>query len=616
MNRRKAISGLGVLIGGSMIGSPLYSNTISKTNAYNEKNDKSVRKKVVLTDNWRFQIDVKDIGERDQWFGDNYDRSIWGKVSQVPQAWDCYEDALWEYEGVGWYSTTINPDDFIVGKRAELIFNRVMYYSKVWLNGESIGENIGGYLPFSFDVTKYLKPGKENKLVVRVDNKPRIEWLPAAEQIEWIQYGGLLEPVELVSSSHIYIEDFTIVTIPEKDKAQVNCTVNIVNQTDALSDMELNIVISRGTHTINKRMKFKCKPNQSTKIDIGLSVEHADLWSPDNPALYKATVSLEKENIIIDDLVEQFGIRKVSVEGTSILLNGEPIIIKGAHRYDAMGRFGPTPPEKLVREDLALMKSVGINMIRVHYPQAPSLISLFDEYGFFMMEEIPLNWWKAKNTDILKQAKSSLTKMIKRDKNHPCIIIWSMANECATNTEAGIFVMRDLLKQSKAMDPTRLASFVAANSPIGHLGYDEANIVCFNTYEGSIGGKKRCEYIKDINSYGYKPTVEKLADIRNNFTSKPILITEFGAQGIKGIHGDIYFSEEFQSAYIKRIWEGINDVPGISGGILWCWADYFHRKYLITYTTYGPYGVVTGDRKYKKSLDALTLMYGGKRSIK
>ena len=201
--------------------------------------------------------------------------------------------------------------------------------------------------------------------------------------------------------------------------------------------------------------------------------------------------------------------------------------------------------------------------------------------------------------------------MIKRDKNHPSIIIWSMANECLTDTEAGIFVMRDLLKQSKSLDSTRLASFVTANSPIGHLGYDEADIVCFNTYEGSIGGKKRCEYINDIDSMGYDPTVEKLTHVRNDFTTKPIVITEFGAQGIKGIHGDVYFSEEFQADYISRIWEAIQHVPGISGGILWCWADYFHRKYLITYTTYGPYGVVTGNRKSKKSLAALARMYGG-----
>ena len=147
--------------------------------------NESVRKTVALSDNWKFQMDVRNIGEQEQWFADNFERSNWANVT-VPQAWDCYEEALWGYEGIGWYAMKIRPSDFITGKRTEIIFNRVMYYSKVWLNGEYIGENIGGYLPFSFDITKYLRQDKGNILVIRVDNVPRIEWLPAAKQIEWI----------------------------------------------------------------------------------------------------------------------------------------------------------------------------------------------------------------------------------------------------------------------------------------------------------------------------------------------------------------------------------------------------------------------------------------------
>ena len=103
--------------------------------------------------------------------------------------------------------------------------------------------------------------------------------------------------------------------------------------------------------------------------------------------------TLSKNGNKIDDLTDRFGIRQVSVDGTSILLNGKPIIIKGTHRYDAYDRLGPNPPEKILREELALMKSVGINTIRVHYPASPELLNLYDEYGFMMLEEIPLNWW-------------------------------------------------------------------------------------------------------------------------------------------------------------------------------------------------------------------------------
>ena len=115
------------------------------------ENQQTVRKIQVLSDNWKFQIDVRDIGEKERWF--KKDLSDWGSVT-VPGAWDCYEDALWQYQGIGWYTTIISPDESIPGKKTVIEFGRVMYYSKVWLNGEFIGENIGGYLPFQFRCNK------------------------------------------------------------------------------------------------------------------------------------------------------------------------------------------------------------------------------------------------------------------------------------------------------------------------------------------------------------------------------------------------------------------------------------------------------------------------------
>jgi beta-galactosidase/beta-glucuronidase len=577
--------------------------------------EKSVRKTTTLSDNWRFQVDIKDIGEKERWFAK--DLSDWGRVT-VPGAWDCYEDALWTYEGIGWYATTISPDDTIAGEKTEVVFGRVMYYSKVWLNGEFIGENIGGYLPFSFDITKYLKRGQENKLVVRVDNRPRIDWLPAAEQIEWIQYGGILEPVKLVSKSQTYIDDLIVRTIPDKGGAQINCIIYIANETAMDIEMDLNVCISLDSGITNKSVKVRSKPNENTKINVDFTLEHAELWSPDTPVLYTASASLTRNGSKIDDLTDRFGIRQVTVKGISILLNGNPIVIKGTHRYDAYDRFGPNPPEKFLREELALMKSVGINTIRVHYPASPDLLSLFDEYGFMMMEEIPLNWWGQKwwkglqsiggeavqSLDILDQAKSTLTDMIARDKNHPCIVIWSMANECVTDNEIGITVMRELLKLAKSLDPTRLVTFVAASDPTKHLGFDEADIVCFNKYV-------ECDHISQIDSVVYKPLVKDLMLYRNHFGNKPIIMSEFGRQGIKNIHGDVFYSEEFQAAYIESMWNALKSNPTISGGILWTWADYFHEPHFALTTSYAPYGVVTGDRKQKKSLEALARMYSG-----
>ncbi|MEP6594913.1 MAG: glycoside hydrolase family 2 TIM barrel-domain containing protein [Ginsengibacter sp.] len=613
MDRREAISGLGSLLGGTIISTHISKAEVGVVKAAPLVKSKSYRKKIVLADNWKFQLDTKNIGEGERWFTKDFASCDWGNAI-VPQPWDCIEPALWEYEGIGWYMTKIDASNFFTGKRTQLIFHRVMYYSKVWLNGEYLGENIGGYLPFDFNLTHNLKRGVENTIVIRVDNKPRLEWLPAAKQIEWIQYGGILDKVELLSTTHTYIEDLIIRTNPENEEAEINCIVNIANESNEAGAMDLNIAIERDKIITNKTVHFNIKPNESSTVNIDFRIEHASLWSPDFPALYTALVSLVKSGETIDDVRERFGIRKVSVEGTSILLNGKPIHIKGVNRYDDYGKLGPVVPEKLLREELALMKKVGINFIRMHYPQSPALLSLYDEYGFMMMEENTLCWWgvnwfgeTTQSLDILQFAKPALTKMIKRDKNHPAIIFWSMANESATDNEIGIKVMRDLLTQAKTLDPTRLVTFVVNSNPVGHLGYDKADIVCINQYNG-VFGEETCSHISDIDKLGYKPFVKELTSHRSNLT-KPIVITEFGTQGIKNIHGDISYSEEFQAAYIERIWEGIRSVQGITGGVLWCWADYFHRKYFITYAAYGPYGVVTVDRKAKKSLESLKGMY-------
>jgi hypothetical protein len=137
--------------------------------------------------------------------------------------------------------------------------------------------------------------------------------------------------------------------------------------------------------------------------------------------------------------------------------------------------------------------------------------------------------------------------------------------------------------------------------------FDETDIVCFNKYNGL----DESSHIAQIYSFGYKSTVKELAELRSFYSNKPLLFTEFGCQSIKNIHGDVYYSEEFQAAYIERIWDAIKGNRGISGGILWCWADYYHRKYFINYAVYGPYGVVTIDRQPKKALEALARMYGG-----
>ena len=187
------------------------------------------REVVPISTNWRFQMDVNNLGENERWYGKDHDRSRWAKAT-VPKAWDLFDEALWGYEGIGWYAATLPGTLVRTDKVQRLKFGRVNYHSKVWLNGEWLGENVNGYLPFEFDLTGKLKPDAPNLLVLRVDNRPRLTWLPCAKQIEWIQYGGILEPVTLETGAKIYISDLAVNAVPDGDGAFVSCSIEITSR--------------------------------------------------------------------------------------------------------------------------------------------------------------------------------------------------------------------------------------------------------------------------------------------------------------------------------------------------------------------------------------------------
>jgi len=568
----------------------------------------------ILNRGWRFQIDAFDIGEKEIWYADDFCRSDWAEV-EVPKAWDCLNEALWGYEGIGWYCTTIEDENVIPAMIHRLVFGRVNYYSKVWLNSELVGENIGGYLPFEVDVTANLKPDTANQLVLRVDNRPRVEWLPAASNIEWVQYGGILQPVNLVATDPLYLSDLTIRALPDGDGAKVNCKVEIVNHRQDQAKVKFCVNVEGLDAT--SETSIAVPPGASVLREIEFKMPHASLWSPDSPVLYKLTASLKSEDSIIDSFTDRFGVRTIAVDGNKILLNGRELKVRGVNRYDIYGKLGPTPPRELIIEDLCKIKQAGVNLIRTHYPNSPDMLSLFDEMGFLMIEELPFNWWGQKwwskevtqDVAILTQARNVLRKMIRRDKNHPCIIIWSMCNECATDNEIGIEVMRELISEARELDTTRLVTFVASGETKDHRAFEQADIVCFNIYYGIFMGPV-AHHPDQLDSNVRIPSQQHIMRQRR-YWNKPIIISEFGTRGIKGIRGNVHYSEDFQARYIEKVWEAISSIPDVSGGALWCWADYYHRREFIDYAVFGPYGVLTVNHESKESLKALTRLYTG-----
>jgi len=570
--------------------------------------------------NWRFQMDAVDLGEQEQWYRGEFDRLAWATVS-VPKAWDLYDEALWGYEGVGWYASTIDGTAARPAKVQRLKFGRVNYHAKVWLNGELLGENANGYLPFEFDVTGKLRPDSANLLVLRVDNRPRLSWLPGAKQIEWIQYGGILEPVTLETSPRIYISDLTVNAVPEGAGATIACLVEIASHDPAQREVALRVEVAGLPESV-RTANLKIEPGSKSVHTVSLSLQKADPWSPEKPFLYTLFVAVESENSV-DRTTARFGVRKVEARGREILINGQRFRARGVNRYDEFGKYGPLPPRELLLAELRQMKAAGVNMVRVHYPQSPDILSLYDELGFVMSEEVPINWWgngfsgqgeEVQSEGILDQAMPALERMIRRDKNHPCVIIWSMCNESQTANAVGISVMRKLLRRAKELDHTRLTTFVIAPEDAKpHSAFEDADLVAVNVYQGSLAGKL-AHHLGELDELVTGPSEEFIRRQLAAFPDKPLLITEFGARGVPGIHGDIVYSEDFQAACIQAAWKAIQNCEEASGGVLWSWADYYHRRTFVQYAVFGPYGVVTVDRRPKAALTALTRMYKGEQT--
>jgi beta-glucuronidase len=547
-----------------------------------------------IASGWHFQIDAHDLGEHERWYDPGHDRSDWREV-EVPKAWDLFDEAMRNHEGVGWYSVTLDGSWSRPGKVQQLAFGRVMYHATVWLNGERLGEHIDGYLPFAFDITGKLKDSA-NLLLLRVDNQPRIEWPPAAKQIEWVQYGGILQPVRIETKGTIFLSDLAIRAVPNGGGASVSCTVEIHARENA-GEVVLRVAVP-GDERSARTVSLGLRAGMTSHQELTLTLERAAAWAPESPTLHTLVATLERAGQMIDRLEASFGVRTIAARGRQLLIN---------------------PPMNLIEDELRLMKKTGINLIRTHYPQAPEFLALCDRLGILFLEELPINWWGVEwfgkeglvqDEHILDLALPMLETMIRRDRNHPCIIIWSMANESKTDNAVGIKVMRSLIHRTKELDSTRLVTFVTAPGSVReHRAYEDADLVGTNMYHGSLEAPYAL-HRNQLEEHARKPSEQHLRRQLAAFPDKPLLITEFGAVGIPGMRGDVPSTEDLQAEYIRAVWEAISAVPEVSGGVLWSWADYYHRRHFQSNGAFGAFGAVTIDRKPKAALKALAGMYG------
>lgn len=559
---------------------------------------------------WRFTLDQTEYGEGAGWAKPSYDDSRWIEVNSYT-SWETYEYAMQDYEGCGWFRTHFPYNG---GERGILHFDGVGGSAKVFVNGKCAGGTNNRYVPFSLDVTKLLKKGN-NLVAVLVDNSCLGDHhLTGCRTTEWVLYGGLTHRVFFEEQPAVYISHLRV-DAQADGSAEITVTVENRDARPDLLDFTGSLEISvDGFASSYQSQVVECPKKSSIQLVFSLQLEGITPWSPEHPALYQLQAVLKKGEQVHYCIDQKFGFRTICVDGTRFLLNGEEILLKGVNRYDEYAPYGICPPEEKIREEFAQIKKCGFNLIRTHYPQDPIHYRLADEMGLMYMIEVPVNWWKPRENEtfadyctLAAEAVETLDKTFQYFCNHPCWTIWSTGNECYHSHPACQEMFRMLAARMRSLNPGRLITYVSNMPLLDEHELDFCDFLSMNYYSGSLA-ENADQFPEQLTAVLEK----KLGTAQRLYPNVPHVMTEFGYVCVRGIHGSLTegrYAEDFGVTYLRAdCAEFLND-PQMKGLMLWCWADYRHRrgfvpgKYSMGFqATYGPYGLVSIDRKPKQML--------------
>ena len=513
----------------------------------------------------------------------DFDKS---KSMTIPSDWNTKDNQLFFYEGTVWFkkSFTFHPK---AGKRSILYFGAVNYEAIVYVNGKRVGSHVGGFTAFNFDVTDVLKDG-ENFVIVKVDNKRHKDNVPT-QIFDWWNYGGITRDVLLVEVEPTYIEDYTVRLNPQNPKL-IHFDVRL-NKAEANKTITLNI----------PELKVKAKVTTDEKGQASAEVKaKPQLWSPASPKLYQVEIGQGNETIR-----DEIGFRTITTRGKQILLNGQPIYLKGIsiHEEKAYGGGRANCAED-AHTLLSWAKELGCNFVRLaHYPHNEYTVREAERMGIMVWSEIPAYWtisWT--NPATYENAQRQLHDMIARDHNRANVIIWSIANETPHSAERDSFLSR-LAKYARTQDQTRLISMameVTSASNYHNKLQDNMNeyvdVISFNEYIG---------WYRDVND-----AAKMTWEVPYN---KPVIVSEFGGGALAGYHGakNQRWTEEFQeNLYIENL-RMLEKIDGLSGTTPWILKDFRSPRRVLSgiQDYYNRKGLVSDDGQKKKAFWILKSWY-------
>lgn len=548
------------------------------------------RRRISMDGMWKFHLDERSVGENEGWI----DGIPGEEMIPVPASFqDFYtEKDIREYTGDFWYETDFFVPGEWEGREILLRFGAATHRASVYVNGILITEHEGGFLPFSAKVTTVVRYDSYNKVVVKVNNELNCTNLPCGETItlpngkkmskpyfDFFNYAGLQRSVYLLALPGESIVDFDLDYAIHGKNAEVSYQIR-----------------TNGEHAVQLALfdaKGHCVAQKDGKEGV-LYVENARLWQVRNAYLYRLRIRIMDGEELIDEYEQEIGIRTVKVEGTDILINGEPVYLKGFGKHEDSDIVGRGFSIGIMKRDFELMKWIGANSFRTsHYPYSEEIYQMADREGFLVIDEVPavgmfqslMNFMEAstgkqtaffeKETTpvLLKAHLRAIEEMITRDKNHPSVIAWSLLNEPETTNEAAVPYFKEVFDFANKLDMQkrpRTFALIMNSLPDTCKCYQFSDIIALNRYYGWYmkGGYEICVaeelFRKEMDAWKEK----KL--------NKPFIFTEYGADTLASEHKlpSVMWSQEYQDEYLKMTHEVFDSYDFIKGEQIWNFADF------------------------------------------
>lgn len=530
---------------------------------------------------WKFNWVAKPADRPTDFYMEDYDVSAWREI-KVPSNWELqgygipiYTNITYPYpknppyidnndNPVGSYRREFDLPKTWNNRRVYLHFESGTSAMYVWVNGNKVGYSQVTKSPAEFDITEYVREGK-NQLSVEVYRWSDGSYL---EDQDFWRLSGLDRNVYLYSTAQVRIADFFAKT--GLDKTYTNGTlaldVDIKNFKDAKSSGSLSVSVfdKSGNKLFSKNQKWMVAPGESTKISMSTQFKNVSRWSAETPNLYLLTIAMsDADGNSVEAVSQKIGFRSVELKNSQLLVNGQPILVKGTNLHEHHDVSGHYIDKATMLKDIRVMKMHNINAVRTsHYPQSPLWYQLCDEYGLYLVDEAnieshgmgyDLRYTLGNNQEWYDAHFDRVKRLVERDKNHPSVIIWSMGNECGNG-----YVFPDIYKWIKERDDSRLVQFEQAAEK------SNTDVVC-PMYPSM---KYMQEYAKRENP------------------GRPFIMCEY-AHAMGNSSGNF-----------KEYWDIIRDSKQMQGGFIWDWVDQGLRTKDEIGRDYWAYGGDLGGQNY------------------